>query len=185
MKNIFSKVVCLISILILLTSVLLALIMPTNSPYINSSSIKYELAFAKDSSENVIYDEQGNFVYNVAAIEIEIVNSSSKRFENVELVLRYCREDRYPEAYTSPIIISINPFEKKTITIENFRNTCRYDEKYHLESDVNKDFYIEVKNYGNEIEILKASFITLPIAFISTVISVIGLSINSKKNKEV
>ena len=182
-KSIYSQISFIISIIILLACVLILIILPSNNPYINESSIVYELEYAKNDSGDYIYDENNNLTYKVSSIQVEIINASSKKIQNYELVLRYCREDRYPEAYTAPVIVSINPYEKKIIEIENFRNTCIYNESYHIESDGIEGFYFDVKNYNNEIEFIKAAFIVLPIALISTIISLIEISIKSKKDK--
>ena len=176
-----TRVFFLISILILIVSGLSVTIMPSKYPYINKSEIVYGLEAVKDDHGDYIYDENGEFVYNVSSIQIEIINSTWKKVDNYKLTLRYCREDRYPEAYTMPVIISMKPFEKKTITIEEFRNTCIYNKSYHIESDVNKEFYFDIKDYNNEIEIIRALFIIIPIEMILIIVLVVKMCVESKK----
>ena len=178
----------IISLLLLVLSIFMPLIIYSNKPYINKSSITYELDYVKDDMGNFVYDENNNFVYNVTSIQIEIINPSFKKIDNLKVALKYCREDEYPEAYTTPVVISLNSFEKKIITISNFRNPCIFNENYHIRSDwevgSDKNSYLSVKYNNNEIEIVTASFVILPISIILLTFSIIGLSKKTNKDKE-
>ena len=134
------------------------------------------------------YLEKDNIVYHlnesgvVTSIEITITNPSLNPIENQELTLRYCREDSYPEGYSSPIVFSLSPSESKTIVITNFRNSWFYNKDYHIEVD-GKTLEIENSNNTSIQEILSTIF--FPLGLAGTIVFAIKLGQTRKKEKVV
>ena len=134
-------------------------------PYIETNSIVYHL------------DEDGT----VTSIDITIKNPSFKTYKNETLILRYCDENSYPEGYSSPIEVSLMPFETKIITIDNFRNAWFYNADYHLETDSDSSAKIWISNQNFDYLTLTV-ILTVILAIVSTSL-IIPSAIKIKKSK--
>ena len=153
-KKLFIIFLSIFAVLFVFSCVQTILSVTISNPYIRTDNIVYHLDEDKTIKE----------------IEITIVNPSCKTYSNQEFFLRYCREDNYPEMYTSPVIISLAPFETKTIKIYNFRNTYTYNENYHLEIDHDLQKNTEISMAKGMVSYVTPLFTTLSVVFAVPVI---------------
>ena len=121
----------------------------------------------------------------VTGVEITISNPTSKNIKTQDLIIRYCREDRYPEGYSSPIAFSLKPYETKTILITEFRNDWFYNQSYHLETDSidSHNISLDMENYKPYSEIGLVCLIVFPIALAGFTACLFRLLIEIKRNK--
>ncbi|MBE7076060.1 MAG: hypothetical protein E7375_03230 [Clostridiales bacterium] len=170
-KITFSILFC-ISLIVFMASLGFGLVflIDNEKPYIEKNSIVYHL------------DESNT----ITSVEITITNTSLKGVKSQDLILRYCREDRYPEGYSSPVVFSLNPLESKTIIISEFRNAWVYNESYHIEADridLQNNIPLSIENYSSRREFGLTSLALIIPSFASCLICV-NILRNCQKNKE-
>lgn len=138
-----------------------------SNPFIDKSSVNYEM-----NEDNI-----------VTTLKITVKNPSLKKV-NLKFILRYCREDDYPEGYTEEIDITLRPFENQVVEIGDFRNSWYYVKGNHLQVDLPS--YLEeqttmfgIKNHDELFPLTLISLISMPIS----IVGIITFSILSKKQK--
>lgn len=162
--------------------------------FISIGLITLALIFAKESFQiDQVYIEENSIVYHldesgvVTSLEITVTNLSYSTEDNKDLILRYCREDSYPEGYTSPIIYSLKPMESRTIVISNFRNTWYYNSDYHIEVEAERGLTPLLINVSAPLRLYRiVSTVLFPVSLICLIIFIVKLvKVCKIKNKEI
>lgn len=165
-KKIFLIIALMFSIHLGITSIVTYFLPITQQHlYVDKNNVTFHL-----NEDNVLTD-----------IEIVVANPTNHTYTNQKVVLRVVDKNNYPELYTSPIFVSLNAYETKTIKVSNFRNSIIFSDEYTITSDTESDILVKEKTFEESYKNLKIIFAVLCFTIFIVCLNVL---VRTSKNKK-